>query len=169
MASGDPVLQIVQAMPPASSFATMDTRAGGSTPAESMPVFDFDASTQEYMDFMVRLSEKYAGGGLTVQVAWMATSATSGDVRWGAAFRRFQDDAEDLDTSQTYDFNYAAVTAASASGEVVYDTITFTDGADMDSLAAGEMAIMRVTRDAANGADTMTGDAELVLVSGKET
>jgi len=169
MASGKPVVEVLNALPPASSAATRDIRPGGSTPAESVEVFDFDAAADEYMDFLCRLSEDYAGGGLTFTLPWSATSATSGVTRWGIAIRRMQDDAEDIDTAQTYDFNEADDTAASASGELSYPTITFTNGADMDSWAAGELAIVRVYRNADHANDTMTGDAELWGIFGKET
>jgi hypothetical protein len=90
-------------------------------------------------------------------------------VRWGAAFRAVVDDAEDIDAAHTYDFNYTADTTASLSGEISYPTITFTDGADMDSLAAGQEFVLRITRTPADAADTMTGDAELWGVQGKES
>lgn len=158
------------AVGPASSYATHDTRSGGSTPNEIIPVLDFDASSIEYADFLLRLPSNYAGGGLTLSLEWMATSATSNAVVWGAAIRRIQDDAEDLDTSQTYDFNDAtADTAPSASGETSKASITFTDGADMDSLAAGESFILRIRRNATSGSDNMTGDAELVNITITET
>lgn len=169
MASGKPVVEVLNALPPGSTAATRDVRVGGSSPAESAEVFDFDASTIEYMDFLCRLSEDYAGGGLTFTLPWSASSATSNAVRWGIAIRRLQDDAEDIDTSQTYDFNDVDDTCASASGELSYPTITFTNGADMDSWAAGELAIVRVRRNASHANDTMTGDAELWGLFGKET
>jgi hypothetical protein len=115
------------------------------------------------------LSPQYGGGGLTVRIRWSATSATSNAVRWEAAFRRIDDDAEDVDTSHTYDYNGVTATTASASGEVDYTTITFTAGADMDSLAAGESFVLRLRRKADDAADTMTGDAELHAVMVTET
>ena len=75
-----------------------------------------------------------------------------------------------MDTSHTYDYsNSSAVAAASASGEVVYDTVTFTDGADMDSWAVGELAIVRVRRFASDAGDTMAGDTQLVSIEIRET
>lgn len=168
MASGDPVVQILRELPPGSSMAPLGRRAGGSTPAESALVWFFDASAIEYMDFLCQL-RGYDAGGLTLTLPWSATSATSNAVRWGAAIRRFQDDAEDVDTSQTYDFNDVDDTCASASGELSYPTITFTDGADMDSVADGEYFILRIRRNASHANDTMSGDAELWAVAGVET
>ena len=80
-----------------------------------------------------------------------------------------QDDIEDIDTAQTYDFNEVTDTTASASGELSYPTITFTDGADMDSWANGEIAIVRVYRNVSHAGDDMSGDGELWDLSGKET
>lgn len=170
MATGQTVLQVIRVLPPAANYATPDVRAGGSTPAENTPVWDFDDTTAEFLDFLVQLTGSYAGGGLTLTLPWSATSATSGAVLWQAAFRRVADDAEDIDAAHTYDYNSAAAdTAPSLSGEISYPTIAFTDGADMDSLAAGEFAILRVKRLPTDAADTMVGDAELWAVIGKET
>jgi hypothetical protein len=168
MASGDSVVKIIRQSPPATSFATLDTRTGGSTPAEAFPVLDFDGTAIEYMDYLCRL-EKYAGGGLTFTIVWSATSATTGDVRWEIGIRRLQDDVEDIDTSQTYDYNGVTDTTASATGEASYCTITFTDGVDMDSWADGEAAVVRLRRDPTNGADTIATDVECWGLFGKET
>lgn len=169
MASNDIVGIIYAVLPSATAYATPDARAGGSTPAESFPVWDFDDATVESLDFHGILSPQYGGGGLTVRIRWSATSATSNAVRWEAAFRRIEDDAEDVDTSHSYDYNGVTATTASASGEVDYTTITFTSGADMDSLAAGESFVLRLRRKADDAADNMTGDAELHAVMVTET
>jgi len=168
MASGDPVVQVIRVVPPAANAATVDWRAGGSTPAENFEVYDFDDGTDEFIDFLCKL-EGYGGSGLTCTLTWSATTATTGNVVWGLAVRRIQDDAEDVDTSHTYVYNTVTDAAPSASGEVVYPTIAFTDGADMDSWAEGELAIVRVTRDADNGSDTLSGDAEFWFLFGLET
>lgn len=161
-------VQILREMPTGSNAAKSDTRGGGSTPAEDIEVSDFDDDTQEYRDFLIRLCV-YTGNGLTIRLVWSAFSATSNDVVWGAAIRRIADDAEDIDTSHTYLFNTTTATAPTVSGEVSYDSITFTDGADMDNIADGEIGILRITRVAADGGDTMVGDAELWFVTGEET
>ena len=146
----------------------MDVRAGGSTPAESAQVWDFDAAADEYMDFLCALVG-YDGGGLTFTLPWSASSASSGGLRWDVGIRRLADDAEDVDASHSYDFNSDTDTAPSASGELSYPTITFTDGADMDSWADGELAVVRVHRDYDHAGDDMTGDAELWDLIGTET
>lgn len=168
MASGKSCIIIHNIQPPATLMPATNVRAGGSTPAERVPIWQFDAATIEYLDFYCQLSG-YDGGGLTFTLPWMASSATSGATRWGIAIRRIQDDAEDVDTAHTYDYNDVDATTASAAGEVKYTTITFTNGADMDSWAEGEFAIVRVRRNASHANDNMTGDAELLGLYGAET
>ncbi len=160
MASGEPVVQVLEVSEPATLFPQYDMRQGGSTPAERVPVWRFDAATIEYLDFKCVL-QGYQGGGLTFTLPWSATSATSGVTRWGVAIRRVQDDAVDIDTSHSYDYNEVDDTAPSAAGELSYPTISFADGADMDNWANGDVAIVRVRRNASHTNDTMTGDAEL--------
>ena len=170
MASGDPVVQFLQWMATSGSHAQLDHILGTSTPPELFAVWAFDASSIEYVDFMCRLSGQYDGGGITLVLPWAAASATSNATRWEAAIRRIVSDAEDLNTTaHTYDYNAVDSTAASAAGEVVYPTIAFTDGADMDSWAAGEYALVRIRRNASHANDNMTGDAHLLPPSGYET
>lgn len=167
MASGD-TLAVFTALnnePPASAFATLDTR-------NAIPVLDFDASTDEEAVFGGFLPDNYAGGGLTVTLVWMASTATSGNVVWQAAIERWEDDAVDLDSDSFAAFNNGGQDLApSASGEVSYDDVTFTDGADMDSLAKNEAFRLKVRRDAdsTDATDDMAGDAELPRVIVKET
>lgn len=168
MASGDPVVQILKIMPPGASAATLDVRAGGSTPAESVMVFDFDDSADEYMDFLCRLCG-YDGSGLTIGTPYSMSSAVANQVRIEAAIRRMNDDAEDIDSAHSYDYNGVSDTVPSAAGELSYPTITFSDGADMDSLADGEVFILRIHRDYDHGDDTANGDMELWMPYGVET
>jgi len=167
---GNTRVKVFKAMPPAADAATIDTRAGGSTPAENYPVWDFDPSAVENMDFLCQLGESYGGGGTTFTIAWSADGVAAGDVVWEIAIRRIADDAEDVDTAHAYVYNQVVSTAPSVDGEVTYAEITFTDGADMDSWAAGEYAIVRVRRLATDAADTMdSNDAELWGITAVES
>lgn len=171
MASGNTLLifSARDGVPSATAGAAHAILAGGASPSEGLPYLSFDSGTDENADFYGILPSHYAGGGLTVVLHW-ASAATSGAVVWNAALRRIQDDAEDFDTTaHSYDFNAVTATTASAAGELDYATITFTDGADMDSLAVGESFILRIRRDADNGSDNMTGDAFLVGIEIRET
>lgn len=175
MASGNSLVTFsaLHGVPPGTVYATQDHIVGASTPAESVPVLDFDASATEYIDFYGILPNHYGGGGLTLTVVFSMSSdhdEGASQVRWEAAFRRLEDDAEDIDTTaHTYDYNGVSAVVPSAVGEVAYDAITFTDGADMDSLAAGEAFILRVKRTHDHADDDATGDAELHAVHVEET
>lgn len=170
MASGNTLIVYTarDGVPSATAGAVHAISAGGSSPAEGFPVLAYDSSTDETVDFIGVMPRNYAGGGLTLTLYWESTQ-TTGNVVWNAAFRRINDDAVDTDTSHNYDYNAVTATTASAAGEVDYATITFTNGSDMDSLAVGELFVLRITRDADNASDTLTGDAFLVAIEIKET
>ena len=172
MASGAVVVLVHSIMPPATSGAAFTVRVGGSSPAEQVPVYAFDAAADEYLDFYCTLVG-YAGGGLTFTLTSMAATATTGGALVALAIRRIQDDAEDVDTAQTYDYNEVRIPCASASGEYSYDTITFTNGADMDNLANGDDFILRLRRrgsdSTASTGDDMAGDWQVVSVRGLES
>jgi hypothetical protein len=162
-ASGDTLLIFVPQSnePTSSNFATLDTR-------NLHPVLDFDAATNESAVFSATMPRSYAGGGLTVYIHYAMTSATSGDIDWDVAFERIGDQQQDIDSDGFAAANSTDNTTVPAtSGLVDIITVTFTDGADMDSIAVGEGFRMKVTRDAA--ADTATGDGELRFVEIKET
>jgi hypothetical protein len=164
MASGD-VLHRWQAKdgePPSATFAVLIRR-------NNHFFAGFDAATDWALDFSDVLDRKYAGGGVTAVIIWAAASATTGDVVWTGAWERHEDDAFDLDADGFATANTATGTTASATGEVQYTSITFTNGAQMDSVAVGESFRFRVTRDADNGADTMAGNAQLKAVEIRET
>ncbi len=164
MSSGDSlhVFTPLANTPPATAFATLDTR-------NSRPVLDFDAAADESAVFESVLSRAYDGGGITVKLIWAATSATSGVVVWAVAFEAIPAGALDIDSDSFATANTANGTADSVSGETTETEIAFTNGAQIDSLAVGVPFRLKVTRDADNGSDTMTGDAELLRVELRET
>lgn len=162
MASNTPLFYLTPegSSPTATIFATLDIETGGSTPNEAVSILDFDTTTVEYVDFKLVLPDSYSGGGLTCKLWWSAATATTGNVIWGAAVRYMADDTDDIDSSHTYDYNDSAATAApGAVGRIVDSSITFTDGADMDSWVVGATAIFRIRRSVGDAGDTMAGDA----------
>lgn len=168
MASGDSLAVFLPQdnEPPSANYATPDVRNGH-------PVLDFDGATDEEAIFTGILPRNYAGGGLTVYLHVMFTSATSGNARWQADIERMDDGGStDLDSdSFTGTFQSAAGNPNGTSGVTTLVTITFTSGAQMDNLAAGEAFRLKIRRDAdgTSGTDDVTTDAELVAVEIKET
>lgn len=155
---------------PNATAAQFDTIVGTSSPVEAIPVLAFDSTTVEYADFRGKMPQHYAGGGITIIIAHGAGTATGG-VTWEIAFRSIEEDTEDLDTTaHTYDYNSLDVaTLASAIGEVIYDPMTFTDGADMDSVGAGDEFILRIRRATGDANDTAAADAYLHGLEIRET
>jgi len=152
--------------PPSSNYATLDTR-------NLHPTLDFDGATDEEAVFTGWLdADAYDGGGLTVLVYVAFTSATSGTSRWQADIERMDTSSLDIDSdSFTGSFQSAAGSAPGTSGQVIAVSIAFTSGAQMDSLAAGEMFRLKIRRDAdgTSGTDDITTDAEVLCVVVKET
>lgn len=176
MASGNTLLILhpfaASLVSTAANFPQFHTIGGANgTSAEVIPVLAFDgAGADETCDWYCVLPRNYAGGGLTCTFYW-SSSSTDGDVVWQAAIRRVNDQGEDLDTTDhAYAYNLAAATTVPATqGHVDYVPITFTDGADMDSLAAGEYFIFRVMRDSGDAGDTEATDAYLHMIEIRET
>lgn len=113
-------------------------------------------------------SSNYAGGGITVYIHWAAASATSGTIGWDVAFERIGAAQQDIDSdgfasAQTV----TAATVDGTSGNVKITNVAITDGANIDSIAAGEAFRIRIRRDVTN--DTAAGDAQLIAVELKET
>ena len=164
MASGDTLLIFtpLHNEPPAANAATIDLR-------NLHPCLDFDAGTNEDAVFSSVMPRNYAGTtGVTVYLHYAMSSAEADTVDWDVAFERIGDQQQDLDAD-----SFAAVnsvdntTVPGTTGLVDIVNVTFTDGADMDSVAVGESFRLKVTRDAVS--DDATGDAELVKVEIKET
>jgi hypothetical protein len=138
--------------PTASSFMTLDSR-------NAIAVLDADDAATESAVFVGILPEAASlGSGLIVSLRWMATTATSGDVRWSVAWEKSN---TDLDSDSFDTATAATATANGTSGIVTVTDITCTN---IDSLAALDLYRLRVQRLGADGADTMNGDAELVAV-----
>ena len=164
MASGDTLLIFtpLHNEPPAANAATIDLR-------NQHPVLDFDAGTNESAVFGAVMPRNYAGTtGVTVYLHYAMSSAEADTVDWDVAFERVGDQQLDIDGD-----SFAAVnsvdntTVPGTTGLVDIVNVTFTDGADMDSVAVGEGFRLTVIRDATN--DDAAGDAELWRVEIKET
>jgi hypothetical protein len=139
--------------PPSTAFATLDTR-------NSIAVLDFDAATDENAVFVGIMPEAASlGSGLIVRLHWMATTATSGNVRWGVQFERSNTDLD----SDSFDTAVEATAAANGTSGILTTTaITVTT---IDGITAGDVFRLKVFRNADDATnDTMTGDAELVAV-----
>ena len=147
MASGD-TLQIFYAWGASVPYSTTYPDFSviqSATSKECFPIANFDNASTDYLDFTGVLPDYYDAGGVTCTIIWAYANTSTGPT-WGIAFRAVPNDTEDLDLNHTYDYNTVVPGIPSSVGEVGYDNITFTNGVDMDSLAAGQLFNLRIRR-----------------------
>lgn len=131
-------------------------------PKKAYMTADFDSAADEHLWFTFTMPQNYASAPI-VRLLWMA-NATTGSVVWGARLGAVT--AADADTPVEH-AEAAATTATAAANatearRLVSTTITL---ANLDSVAAGDLVFLAVYRDADNGSDTVSVDAELVSAS----
>ncbi len=145
--------------------ASQDTRNG-------RPVIAFEDGTNATKPcacFEFRMSPYYSGGGLTITYTSGAT-ATTGTTDVEASFERLNSGGQDWDLDGFASAVAANFTPNTTSGTFEDETIAFTDGAQIDSLAAGELGRIMTCRDSDDATnDTMTGDWQIGHVAIMET
>jgi len=165
MASGD-TMGIYEA----NNGITLTTNGAQRVNRNGHVVWAFDTGTDEFLIFPVML-HNYGGGGLTLTIEWAAATATSGNGEWEAAIERHRADHADFDMDAD---SFAAVNASGAvavpgaAGRVKYTDITWSDGADMDSLANTEGGRLKINRNVGVTSDA-AGDLQILKVILKET
>lgn len=148
---------------PDSDFPTPDKRS-------NTDVIDFDDNADESVEFPAWMPDNYDGGGITVTIGYMASTATSGTVSLNVALKSMTDDVDNISKAFATAINVNSTTA-SASGEIKYQTLMLDDGAEMDNVAANEWFKLMFERDAntQTSTDNLVGDIELVFIEIKET
>jgi hypothetical protein len=140
------------------------TRRQGSesSPKKHYLTLDFDASTDEHAWWTFRMPTDYASGG-TVKIQWMA-NATANSCVWNARIGAVT--PSDADTPVEH-AEAAASTTTTATNATEARRLNETSIAlgNLDSLAAGDLVFLLIHRDADNGSDTLTVDAELIAAS----
>jgi|GEM_PF-6973793 len=141
-------------LPTAVTAATLD---GG----QNRDYLLFDDATAWFAEWQFMMPFTYnTNMTATAKLTWTAASATSGSVVWNAAvMATTPSDAATLETD-SFDTVNATTTAtnATAAGRVNTTSITLTN---KDSMDAGDIVSLRISRNASNGSDTMTGNAQL--------
>lgn len=162
MSSGDPMGQgfPLGAETPATNYGIPNFR-------NNHPVLEFDDATSWTVYWTGFLSDLYAGGGLTVAIQSSMVSAITGTLGYLVAIERVDISLDTDADSFASNITATAATVPGTSGAMMTHTAVFSSGAAMDSLAAGELFRLRVSRDVAN--DTGVGNAQLHGVKIKET
>lgn len=136
-------------------------------------VYDFDDTINECLIFSGIIPSQYAGGGITTTMLLAADAATA-DMSFAGFFRSFTDDVDNLLETAFNTWGTIkranAIDAPSVIGEITYDTIAFSSGAEMDSVAEGEMFQFLLMCDAQDtSAHDISGDVSLVGMQFKES
>ena len=146
--------------PPTSNYAQIDTR-------NAQAVLDFDASANESALFSgVVPSHFTANASIEVKLHFAMSSATSGNVVWDVAVEK-GGSGQNMDNDGFASTKSVTAAVSGTSGELVVGTVLLTN-AEADGLASGESVRFKITRDASNGSDSATGDAELRYVEIRE-
>jgi len=164
MASGNTLLEWAgQANePPASNPMTYDTR-------NQHPVYDADAATAERRVVSGIMPQHYDGGGIDVLVHF-SMSADNNDAHGVRVAVALEDDsAQDLDSDSFASAQEATGNPSTTLGVETVVTVSFTDGAQMDNVGAGDRFRLYIERNVSHGDDDATGDAEFGPIEIRES
>ena len=131
MASGNTLVEIIPQAgeAPSSNSGRPDTR-------NQHPVIDLALNEEER--FSALMPRHYASGGTTVYIHIAMSSAVANDIKLEVSFERIGEvqnlDSDGFAAAQ----NTGDITVPGNSGDVKIILVTFTDGAQMDSIAVGE-------------------------------
>lgn len=133
------------------------------------PCLAYDSTTGETAYFEGVMPQTYSDTtGVTVYLYWAGAVAGTNTIGWLIAFERIADGGTDMDAdSFASDQTVTAEAADATAGILDVSSVAVTKGANMDSLVAGELFRLRVTRDVAN--DNLAGDAHLFAIEIRET
>lgn len=122
-----------------------------------LATLDFDTTTEEGAGFMIAMPKSWNEGTVTFSAHWTAASG-SGGVVWGlAAYAFSDDDAMDTAVSGQQTSTDTLLTANDNHKSPTSSAITIGG-----SPAAEDMVYFEVTREVANGSDTLGVDAKLI-------
>lgn len=142
----------------AASVALDDTNPPGVGLANGLPHLLFDDSTDEICYLEFALPENYASAPVLKGIFSMA-SATSGNVIIAAeVWAMTPGDSADIDTESYDTANTDTEAVPSTAGYPDEFSITLSNA---DSMAAGDIVRIRLSRDANNASDTASGDCEI--------
>lgn len=144
--------------PSASGGCAALALTGTSANRPDVQSLDFDATTAEYAQFSIVMPKSWNEGTVTFRAHWShAATTTNFGVVWQLQAVAVSDD-------DTMDVDYGTAATVNDTGGTTNDLYTTAESSAITvagSPAAEDMVFFRVSRDPANGNDTMTIDARL--------
>lgn len=155
------VLTAAGGWPSTTAGSATNTKVEYTTNDQDIYHLDFDQTTDENAQWTIVMPDSYDGGTITAQVYWTANSTSTNSVVWGVQGRAYAD-GDALDASWG-----TAVTVTDANGSSA-NTLRISSATSAITLAGtpagGQVAQIRVYRDADNGSDTLAADARLIAI-----
>lgn len=145
--------------------ALQRSKSSVTAPAPYFLQFAFDAASLEAAMWQFRVPADYASA-MVLKVVFKMVSATTGNVIINGALAAYTPgtDTTDFDAKAFAAANVSAATAVPATTAGKLGEISLALTTD-DSIAAGDMAVLYLARDGANGSDTAAGDMEVTAVA----
>lgn len=123
----------------------------------------FDASTRNDLWWAFQMPTAYLSGGV-IRILWTCP-ATSGNVIWGARLGAVTPGDADTPYEHAMATASTVTTAVNATEAERLDTESVITLANLDSVAALDLVMINVFRDAANGSDTAASAAQILAVN----
>lgn len=119
---------------------------------------NFDTTTQEYAHFQVAMPKSWNQSTVTFKALWTNTAGVSGGVAWSLACVNIRDD----DTLNAAMGTAITVTDSWLAANDLHSTAESSAVTPGGTAAENNLMACQVSREVANGSDTMTGDAALI-------
>jgi len=130
----------------------------------SHPILSFDDTVAEGVIFNDGIPNAYQDEDISVNIDWIAATATSGGVTWGIEIEANAAGGNDIDSDSFAAQQTGNDDTNATSGVITTTTITLTQ-AQADSIAANDAFRLRLQRVTGDGDDDMLGDAQVLKVS----
>lgn len=147
------------ALTPATTSGPAAAQVESTTNKLNYGVLDFDGASAEYAHFTAAMPKSWDEGTVTFKAFWETTNTGTAGVAFGVAGRALSD-GDTIDSA--FGTEIFVTDAGQSSAAKRYITAESAAVTIAGSPAAGDICHFRVSRDPANGSDTMTEDARLV-------
>jgi hypothetical protein len=167
MATGQSLFSITASdyMPPSTIAAVPATR----NTTNPLKVLEFVDTIKTVAIFLCVMPRTYsAATGITARLLW-SSAATSGNAKWDIEIDKVIDGTTDI-TADSFDTVNTVTVATTATANVGdYDDIAIVD-ANLDGVAGGDTFRLKLSRDAADAADTINSNScDFVSLEVRET
>lgn len=125
----------------------------------NIQTLDFNQTTQQFAQFQIVMPRNYNNGTITATVYWTA-SAGSGGVVWGIKMGSYRND-DALSTALGSEVTVSDTLIATGDLHVTSATSAITPAG---TLQDGNLMCIQISRNPADGSDTLSADAKLLAV-----